>query len=243
MTQLVGWLLALPPVLVLAAALLLPAVEASALVGLVVPGRDGRVRRRGRRARRPAPARRGRRGRCGRRRRRRPGRLPARAPVGPGPGRPAPRTAARAVRAGHRPRGAPRPLGGGAGSLDGAAARPRPRRGRCRWDAAARLHPRQRGRRGDLGRRRVRRSASGPARRTRPSSPGSTTRARSGWAPSSSSSWAWVLLRRVLRRRRRGGLSRALGHPPRPRGSRRLRARRGVASHTLRNRSGRRPHP
>lgn len=38
MTQLVGWLLALPPVLVLAAALLLPAVEASALVGLVVPG-------------------------------------------------------------------------------------------------------------------------------------------------------------------------------------------------------------
>lgn len=38
MTQLVEWLLALPPVLVLVAALVLPAVEASALVGLVVPG-------------------------------------------------------------------------------------------------------------------------------------------------------------------------------------------------------------
>ncbi|GAA3574974.1 hypothetical protein GCM10022197_35040 [Microlunatus spumicola] len=38
MTQLVGWLIALPPVLVLVAAFLLPAAEASALVGLVVPG-------------------------------------------------------------------------------------------------------------------------------------------------------------------------------------------------------------
>jgi membrane-associated protein len=38
LTQLVGWLLALPPALVLVAALVLPAVEASALVGLVVPG-------------------------------------------------------------------------------------------------------------------------------------------------------------------------------------------------------------
>ena len=38
MTQLVEWLLALPPALVLVAALVLPAVEASALVGLVVPG-------------------------------------------------------------------------------------------------------------------------------------------------------------------------------------------------------------
>ena len=38
MTQLVAWLLALPPALVLVAALVLPAVEASALVGLVVPG-------------------------------------------------------------------------------------------------------------------------------------------------------------------------------------------------------------
>ena len=38
MTQIVGWLLALPPLLVLVAALVLPAVEASALVGLVVPG-------------------------------------------------------------------------------------------------------------------------------------------------------------------------------------------------------------
>ena len=38
MTQLVEVLLALPPLLVLAAALVLPAVEASALVGLVVPG-------------------------------------------------------------------------------------------------------------------------------------------------------------------------------------------------------------
>ena len=38
MTQLVEWLLALPPLLVLLAAVVLPAVEASALVGLVVPG-------------------------------------------------------------------------------------------------------------------------------------------------------------------------------------------------------------
>lgn len=38
MSQLVGWLLALPPSLVLLAAALFPAVEASALVGLVVPG-------------------------------------------------------------------------------------------------------------------------------------------------------------------------------------------------------------
>lgn len=38
MTQLVAALLALPPALVLLAALVLPAVEASALVGLVVPG-------------------------------------------------------------------------------------------------------------------------------------------------------------------------------------------------------------
>ena len=38
MSQLVGWLLALPPALVLLAAALFPAVEASALVGLVVPG-------------------------------------------------------------------------------------------------------------------------------------------------------------------------------------------------------------
>lgn len=38
MPQLVDLLLALPPALVLAAALVLPAVEASALVGLVVPG-------------------------------------------------------------------------------------------------------------------------------------------------------------------------------------------------------------
>ena len=38
MTQLIEWLLALPPALVLVAALVLPAVEASALVGLVVPG-------------------------------------------------------------------------------------------------------------------------------------------------------------------------------------------------------------
>ena len=38
LTQLVAMLLALPPALVLVAALLLPAVEASALVGLVVPG-------------------------------------------------------------------------------------------------------------------------------------------------------------------------------------------------------------
>ena len=38
MTQLVEALLALPPALVLLAALVLPAVEASALVGLVVPG-------------------------------------------------------------------------------------------------------------------------------------------------------------------------------------------------------------
>jgi membrane-associated protein len=38
LTQLVEWLLALPPALVLVAALVLPAVEASALVGLVVPG-------------------------------------------------------------------------------------------------------------------------------------------------------------------------------------------------------------
>lgn len=38
MPQLVGLLLALPPVLVLLATLVLPAVEASALVGLVVPG-------------------------------------------------------------------------------------------------------------------------------------------------------------------------------------------------------------
>jgi len=38
LSQLVTLLLALPPVLVLLAALLLPAVEASALVGLVVPG-------------------------------------------------------------------------------------------------------------------------------------------------------------------------------------------------------------
>ena len=38
MTQLVQVLLALPPLLVLVAALVLPAVEASALVGLVVPG-------------------------------------------------------------------------------------------------------------------------------------------------------------------------------------------------------------
>ena len=38
MTQLVEALLALPPALVLVAALVLPAVEASALVGLVVPG-------------------------------------------------------------------------------------------------------------------------------------------------------------------------------------------------------------
>jgi len=37
-TQLVGWLVALPPALVLVAAFLLPAAEASALVGLVVPG-------------------------------------------------------------------------------------------------------------------------------------------------------------------------------------------------------------
>jgi membrane-associated protein len=38
LTQIVEWLLALPPALVLVAALVLPAVEASALVGLVVPG-------------------------------------------------------------------------------------------------------------------------------------------------------------------------------------------------------------
>ena len=38
MTQVVEWLLALPPLLVLVAALLLPALEASALVALVVPG-------------------------------------------------------------------------------------------------------------------------------------------------------------------------------------------------------------
>lgn len=38
MSQLVGLLLALPPALVLLAVLVLPAVEASALVGLVVPG-------------------------------------------------------------------------------------------------------------------------------------------------------------------------------------------------------------
>ena len=38
MSQLVSLLLGLPPLLVLLAALLLPAVEASALVGLVVPG-------------------------------------------------------------------------------------------------------------------------------------------------------------------------------------------------------------
>jgi membrane-associated protein len=37
-SQLVSLLLGLPPVLVLLAALLFPAVEASALVGLVVPG-------------------------------------------------------------------------------------------------------------------------------------------------------------------------------------------------------------
>lgn len=38
MTQVVEWLLALPPALVLLAALVLPAAEASAFVGLVVPG-------------------------------------------------------------------------------------------------------------------------------------------------------------------------------------------------------------
>lgn len=38
MTQLLALLLALPPVLVLAAALVLPAMEASTLIGLVVPG-------------------------------------------------------------------------------------------------------------------------------------------------------------------------------------------------------------
>lgn len=38
MNQLMAFLLALPPVLVLAAALVLPAVEASTLIGLVVPG-------------------------------------------------------------------------------------------------------------------------------------------------------------------------------------------------------------
>lgn len=38
MSHLVAWLLALPPALVLLAAWLLPAAEASALVGLVVPG-------------------------------------------------------------------------------------------------------------------------------------------------------------------------------------------------------------